>query len=368
MAHLLSKKGAKYLIILAVVALFLRIATPFLLKHWINQRLTDLPGYSGHVDIVELHLWRGEIGMQKLLIYKDSMAKKEPVLSVEVFTTQIHWRSLLAGTIISAAHVHSPRLNIVTRSDIDAKKEVTDLINDTEELIAMAENLLRDIPIRVDNIELADGSIYFTKLDSKPPIELHMSSIHLLVTNLTNSETVSDSLVAKAVLTGKAMDSGDFSLSLAINPLTRPIDFKLKSKLLNLKVREINSLANEYGQFDFERGTADIVTEINVERGIIRGYVKPLLHDVEILGSKDLTRDRDSLLRRIWESVVGAGEHVVENNATKRSGARIPLDGTLECSGTNVSVAVVEVLRNAYFTALLPNFESSANKNVTHQN
>lgn len=352
----------KVTLVLAALLVGARLAAPYVLKNWINRTIADLPDYSGEVGDVDLRVWHGGIGLDDIKIYRDSMSKTVPIFSSERIETSTLWGPLLRGDLVSRALITKPKIELSATSDRDAKKEAKELKKDVKEAESAGRSssgsLLERIPIKIDRFEVTDGLFRLRKTDAKPPIDVRLSDIHLVVKNLTNSQRLSDSLVAQVSMTAKVMGQGDFTLNLAVNPTSHPIDFDLKSKLMNLPAKTLNALANEYGKFDFEKGSIDIVTEVKVEGGQMDGYVKPLFQNIEISGSGDKTRDDDGILRRAWEAIVGAGEEVVENKSVDQSGSRIPIKGKLNDPGTDLYASVVAVLRNAYVKALVPNYES----------
>ncbi len=348
-----------------------RVAAPYLMKYQINKTLAELPdGYSGHVDDVDLMLWRGGMALDGLEVYKASISKKVPLFAAKRLETSILWRSLLQGGIVGRALLVEPALEIVATSDADAVKEAKGAKEDAEKATEGAlkpgspvGDMIRLVPMRIDRFEARDGTMRFRKSDAKPPVDLHMDQVQMVMTNLTNSERLSDSLVARLEMTARAQDSGDFSLTLALNPLANPIDFDLRSKLMHLSAKSTNSFTKEYGKFDFEKGTMDLIVDVDVRNGYMKGYVKPLLHGIEISSEADSTRDKDNIFRRAWEAIVGAAEDVVENRGKVQSGTRIPIKGKLDAPGTDVFSAASAVLRNAYVRALTPSFEKDADGN-----
>ncbi len=64
-------KKTKYLIWGTVLALLvLRAFLPLLVKKYVNHTLAKIPGYRGHIEDIDLHLWRGAYEIQGLDILK----------------------------------------------------------------------------------------------------------------------------------------------------------------------------------------------------------------------------------------------------------------------------------------------------------
>ncbi len=63
-------------VLLAVVAL--RIALPYVLLHFANERLAHMKGYNGHIDDIDLALYRGAYRIEQFHLEKvDSISHDE---------------------------------------------------------------------------------------------------------------------------------------------------------------------------------------------------------------------------------------------------------------------------------------------------
>jgi hypothetical protein len=345
-------------ILMAVVGILIiaRVALPGIAKNYINKTIDELPGYSGGVDEVDIHLLRGGMGLHGMTIYKDSLSRKFPLFKSEYMEFFLRWSALFRGDLIARGMLDKPELLVIAESTKEAKQETKEVGKDAKK-VEKKEEITEKVPFRIDEIEIHNGKFAFKKLDTKPVIHIFLSNIEVTAENLTNSKKLSDSLIAKVKMQAKAMGHADFSLFLALNPWDKPYNFDVKSKLLHLQAKSLNAITKEYGKFDFEKGDIDLVTEVSVRKGLMNGYVKPLLSDIEIAGEKDKTRDKDNIFKRWWENLVGAAEEVVENQPISQSGTKIPIKGSLNDPEPKMWDAVVGVLRNAFVSALLPNYE-----------
>ena len=53
------KKKWKIIIAVVLVLVVIRLILPSLVKRYVNKTLDDLDGYSGHVEDLDLNLYRG---------------------------------------------------------------------------------------------------------------------------------------------------------------------------------------------------------------------------------------------------------------------------------------------------------------------
>src|SRR5690606_3917187 len=137
-------------------------------------------------------------------------------------------------------------------------------------------------PIRIDSIELLEGTIKMTRLDAEPPVTLNLKKLQLDVTNLTNRERLSDSLLASVAAKGVLDAGGKLTLNMKINPTSEKYNFDLNAKLLQVPLPNYNPFFREYGNLDFESGTLDLVTEATVRNNHLEGYVKPLVTHLSV--------------------------------------------------------------------------------------
>jgi hypothetical protein len=359
MQHHVKRNLYLFSAVFIVFFVIVRLSLPLLAKSYINKKLSGLDGYSGEVEDVDLGVIRGRMGLNHLVIYKDSLSHETPIFAAKLIDMNIKWLALLRGGLVADVLVDEPKIQLIAESTQEIKKEQQDLKKDIGKAKPAVQMFADMFPIRVDSLIIHNGLISFKKLDPSPDINLFMSDIELEAHNLTNSKKLSDTMVANAKMTGLAMGKGKFNMELAIDPLARPLTFDVRSKLMYLPAETLNPVTKEYGKFDFERGSVSLIVEANVRKGEVDGYVKPLTHDLKISGPGDKKRDKDNWLRRFWEKLVGAAKEVVENQPLEQSGTRIPINGTLENGDADIWTAVVELLRNAYVKALLPEYEGT---------
>lgn len=65
------------IIVLLIVA---RLILPYFVTRYVNKVLNDIPGYVGHVDDIDLRLWRGAYRIHGLTLDKANADHPEPLL------------------------------------------------------------------------------------------------------------------------------------------------------------------------------------------------------------------------------------------------------------------------------------------------
>lgn len=119
-----------------------------------------------------------------------------------------------------------------------------------------------------------------------------------------------------------------------------------------------NDFLQAYAKVDAEKGKGDFVMELTARNGVLDGYAKPLLHDVQIFSwEHDVQGQRDNPLRAAWEIVVGGIQQLFKNQSEDQFATRIPIHGSIADKKISGWEAIIGILRNAFVEAYRPIFE-----------
>lgn len=354
---LLWSAGAFVVLVIAA-----RLAAPHYLLKYVNRTLDGLDGYSGHVGDLDLHIWRGAYKVEDIQITKDGEEGEQiPFVSLKALDISIHWDALLEGSLVAELELLEPKVNYVAEKKKETKGENAREQRELEKAktgdSSWQTQVKELVPLRINRIEIADGEIHYVDPAAKPPIDLAVKEFRGRLTNLTNSEELSNNnLVATAKFQGLAMNSGHFELDAQIDPYKETPTFDLNAKLEQLQMAELNPFLKEYAKIDAERGRISVYAEVSCAEGRFKGYVKPLIRDLRIVDFKD--KD-DRPIKKLWEGIVEAGSEVFENDKKEQIGTRIPLRGKLENPQADIGTTVLYVLRNAFIRALSGGIDES---------
>jgi len=136
--------------------------------------------------------------------------------------------------------------------------------------------------------------------------------------------------------------------------------FVLNAEIKNTNLVLLNDFLKAYGNFDVNRGTFSLYTEMAAKDGNFLGYVKPIITDLKVLGSQDR---HDSFFHKIWESLVGVAGFVFKNQNKDQLATKVTIKGNFKNPQTNTLDAIWEVLRNAFIQALMPSIDNEINLN-----
>jgi hypothetical protein len=122
----------------------------------------------------------------------------------------------------------------------------------------------------------------------------------------------------------------------------------------------MNDMLRAYGKFDVVRGLFSFYTELKIKNQTVDGYIKPLFRELK---AYDKRQDAEkSLFRKLDEKLVGGVSKILENWTPRREVAtKTAVHGDLKGAGgtkVNTGEALVNLVRNAFFRAILPGFDA----------
>ncbi|HEY5464049.1 MAG TPA: DUF748 domain-containing protein [Hanamia sp.] len=344
-----------YIIIgsIVIVLIIFRLLLPSILLNYCNKSLTKMHGYYGHVQDIDVALYRGAYEIKEMYINKeDSSTKKQtPFFSVKMLDLSLQWKALFHERLVGKLIFNSPKL-IFTKD----KTEIKDVKKDTTSF----KTVLKDfMPLKINRFEVNDGSIHYVDAGAKPAVDIYLQQAHILAQNLTNVENnkiaLPSTLNANATVYG-----GTLSLNMKMNPLAEKTMFDLKAEIKNVKLAMLNNFLKAYGGFDVNKGDFGLYTEFAAKDGKYIGYVKPFIKDLKVLGPQDSS---DNILQKAWEVVVGGAAMVLKNQKKQQIATKVHIEGEFGKTTTGVWDAVWELLRNAFIQALMPGIDNQINLN-----
>jgi|SRR6185437_11338843 len=340
-----------------IVLIIFRLLLPSILLNYCNKSLGKMHGYYGHVQDIDVALYRGAYEIKEMYINKeDSSTKKQtPFFSVKMLDLSLQWKALFHGRLVGKLIFNSPKL-IFTKD----KTEIKDVKKDTTSF----KTVLKDfMPLKINRFEVNDGSIHYVDAGAKPAVDIYLQKAHILAQNLTNVEN--NEIALPSTLTANAtVYGGTLSLNMKLNPLAEKTMFDLKAEIKNVKLAMLNNFLKAYGGFDVNKGNFGLYTEFAAKDGKYIGYVKPFIKDLKVLGPQDSS---DNILQKAWEAIVGGAALVLKNQKKQQIATKVPIEGEFGKTTTGVWDAVWELLRNAFIQALMPGIDNQINLNSVNK-
>jgi hypothetical protein len=339
-----SRTARIVLISLACLLVVLRLCLPFAIKRYVNRQLQRAPDYAGQIGDVTVHLYRGAYKIKSVEIFKRTGKIREPFFAARTLDLSIEWRELFHGSVVGEVVMDQPRLNFVSGP--------TDEDSQTGTNAPWSDMLKSLFPFKLNRLEIHQGQVHFANHYSKPPVDIFVSELSAVATNLTNSRDLKSELPAGLTAHGKTLGEGKLDLQLRLNPLAAQPSYELSCTLSNVNLVALNDFLMAYGKFDVERGRFGLYTSVAARNGSYEGYFKPFFEDLDVFNWQK--EKNKNALQIAWEAVVGALTTIFKNHAQDKIAAKVPISGTYEKNQVGIWVALSTLLRNAFIRALVP--------------
>lgn len=339
--------------VLALLLIILHLMLPWLVREYLNDKLADMGDYRGHIEDVDMTWWNGAYRIKELVITKADGAQQVPFVDLPIMDIKVRMRALWKeGVLIGVVDLHELELNFV-----DGESEAEKQTGEGVDWRAQLEDM---VPVRLNEVNVHNGTLHFRNFSSDPQVNISASAIQMTVRNLTNAPDAQGQRSASMEGTASFLGHAPLEASAHFDPLGRVDDLDLRLRMLNLDLTRINDFASAYGKFDFRAGEGDLTMEIDVEDRQLTGYIKPLLRNVDVFDMEQDLRDEDKgFFRGLWEAVVHGGQEVLQNQRKDQFATRIELDGSLDNAEVSAFQAIIQILRNAFVEAFTPRFEQA---------
>ncbi|MBE9464252.1 DUF748 domain-containing protein [Dyadobacter subterraneus] len=343
-SHHRKKKAAWFFAGFIILIIVARLILPYVVLHLVNKNLATMKGYYGHVKDIDLAIIRGAYKVDSLYLNKkDTVTSKQtPFFAASAIDLSVEWKSLFHGSIVGEVVMNRPMLRF-TKDKVEPK----DVARDSSALKKLLDDFM---PLQINRCEVNQGRILYIDQESKPPVDLQMTNVHILAENLRNSYDSTVVLPASVDAQANIYD-GTLTFNAKANPLANALTFDMSAELKNTNLVKLNDFFQAYAKIDVNKGTFGLYTEVAAKDKKFAGYVKPFLKDLDVLGKEDR---HDNILQKLWEGVVGTAGVILKNQRKDQIATKIPFQGNLDDPKTNVWYALANILQNAFIHALQP--------------
>lgn len=348
------RRLAVSLIVVAALIFIADLIAPILLRDYVNKVLNESPGYRGRVDAITCHFWRGAYTLHRIDISKTSGNVPVPLYSSEAVDLSVEWRALWNGALVGEVEMEKPVINFVGGS--------TDAATQTGEDRDWTKVVRALFPLKINRLAVRDGQVHYRAFNTDPKVDIYLKDVEGEVTNLTNSLKLSKSLAAAVNVTARGEKSGNLLVKANIDPYADKATFSLNSSLTKLNITELNDFFLAYANIDIKHGVVDVYSDLDVRKGQVSGYVKPLAREIEFL---DLAKDSEDPLHLVWQSAVAFVAEIFTNQSKDQLASKIPIRGSIDSPETKSLRAFVSLFKNAFIEALKPGVDSQDNSGAT---
>ena len=204
--------------------------------------------------------------------------------------------------------------------------------------------------IRADQLSLTGCTLGMVNEAVRKPYRVFLADTDFQMNNFSNQLSQGP---AQARLKGKFMGSGTTTASGNFRPEKGGPDLDLYLKIENTQLTAMNDLLRAYGDFDVSAGAFSLTSELHVKNNAISGYIKPFFKDIKV-SRKDKGR---GIFHQAYEMMIGGVALLLENRSRQEVATKANITGSVDNPETSTWQIVVELIKNAFFKAILPSFE-----------
>ncbi|WP_286268624.1 DUF748 domain-containing protein [Thalassotalea hakodatensis] len=342
---MLKKSNIAVYCLIALCLIFaLRVVAPDIIKYSINQKLANTKGIKGHIDDIDLALFRGAYQIQGLELYLQPNIKTTPTISADEIDISMLWSALFKGVVVAKVHINS-----TTFSFVDEPKEQNKIDPKAKQPDTWLTLINFASPINIDEIRISETKIRLLNEIEGQQQAHYVSNIFGIVTNITNSSELSGSSVANFHLTGDLMGQAQVQLKGFINPETVDPTFDINFSMKKLPVDKIAGLIEVYTPIDIEQGTVDAAIELYTLNGKVNGYMKAGIYNPNIFTwREDIVKDNDGLFTGIYEGIIDGLAAIFESDEKGLVAFKVPIEGTINDTEISKWDAFTSLLYHAF--------------------
>ena len=338
--------GTVTVLVLALVGL--RLALPTMVQRYVNDKLDELPEYDGTIGDVDIHLIRGAYSIDDIDIVKTAGAVPVPFFSARTVDFSMEWKEIFAGALVGEIHAYECSVNFVKGETEEESQTSID-----QSWLDIVQELF---PFRINRFEIREGSIWFHDFETEPKVDVYLTNLVAVCTNLYNTRELATELPADFRARGTTLGGGNLELHVKLDPLASEPRFDLELALKEVNLLALNELLEAYGKFNVKRGTFEVFAEIAGSDGNFDGYVKPFFENLDVL---EIKQDAKNPVKLVWQAIVAGAVKIFKNHPEDQLATKIPVSGTFEKTDVAIWTTIVNVLRNAFVEAFRARVDES---------
>ena len=339
------------LIIILIIILAI-LVLPLIMKAVLNNALQEMEGYTGRIDRLRINLFKSKVSFHSICIRRDSDPDYDrPLLLVPTITIFFKWKQLLRKMLDLSIVVDKPQVLFIAEKSSLSEDEGA---NNSPRLPSPKNSIEKLLPFRI-GVDVRGGRIRYVNSHSSPQLDITVTDVDLTIRDLSNRALLSNT--CNIVCTGFSYE-GTTNITATLLPLEPTLTFDLELELKSINLVLLNHLLREYVKVDVSKGTLNLYAEVAVRDNSFKGYIKPLLKDLNFTSSEDR---EDSIFQKVWERIVAGFYNVLKNNRNNQVATKIPIEGRLDDPDVRVTAAILGMLRNAFVKALKPSLDHDIN-------
>lgn len=208
------------------------------------------------------------------------------------------------------------------------------------------------LTFEIDEARLSDAELGFVNESASPTYRVFASNLEVTLRDYSNQPEAGPSQLD---VQGCFMGNGDLIVSGRFRPSASTPDFSMAVKIIRTKLKSFNKLFRAHADLDVKQGTFALFSELTVNNGDMHGYIKPFFKDVDVY---DPTQDEDKgLFQQVYESLVDTLADSLKNSEREEVATTTQVAGPLADPRMSTWEVIINLVRNAFFEAILPGFQ-----------
>ena len=302
------------------------------------------PTFRGDVELasIELDYFKPITNRYNLWVDKGMLSAAGHVEYGQKNRTVILSRAAVDG--IQVDYVHTPQTAATERATRAKTANAAKEVSNAPELL-----------LRINELRLTKSTVGFVNKTTNPSYRVFLADTDGSLTNLSNQQ-VEGTAVAK--LKGAFMGTGTATADAAFKTDRAGPSFDIGVRVEEVDVTKLNDLFRAYGRFDSSAGRFYLYSELDAKEGAVTGYVKPLFKDLKIY---DKQQDKSKpLVRKMYERIVSGVAKILKNRSREEVATKANVLGRIDNPKVGTVAALVRLVENAFFKAILPGFDLEA--------
>lgn len=311
-----------------------------------NFLAEPLPAFRASVELEDLSLdYFSPMAARANLAIKDGVMKASGEVEYAPKVKIARLKNLeIQGMTMD--YIHSKRTAV-------AEKKRAAVVGKAAEKVSNKPGLF----LSVDQLTLRGCTLGMVNESASKPYRVFLADTDLQLNNFSNQFAQG---LAQARLKAKFMGNGITTVTADFRPEKNGPDFDLYVKIEETRLSTMNDVLRAYGDFDVVAGQFSLVTELHVKNGEITGYVKPFFKDMDVY---DRRQDKkQGIVHQLYEKMVGGVASFFENQPRQEIATKADITGPVGDPETNTWQIIAAVFKNAFFKAILPNFEKEVSR------
>ena len=341
---------ALYLAVLLLVG-GARLALPVALRAYVQDVLTSVEDYEVRIGDVDVVLWRGGYEVEDLVVVERERNDESPTVVAERLDLTVQWLALASGRVVGEARFVRP---VVRWAEKPAQPK-PDVEEEAEDWRAGLEAL---VPFELNRVAVIDGKVTFLDADREKPFDLVLEGLEGELLDLTNAQDADDPIPADVWINARTTGNGRLRAFYRFSPWSEQQRFDLDLLWSSVELTALNDVLESTVGMDVEDGTLTLALELAGKDGRMRGYLKPVIEDLQVVSWNDLD-EPEEIFQGLVEVLASIPAEIFENQPRNRLAARITIEGPTEGATLDVLGSIPTILENAFIRALRPQVDDS---------